>query len=152
MPDQAPAAEQRPAEYPAERPPQNLMETLGYRLLTADAEHAVAELPFSPSVSQLTGLFHTGALIALADTTATYLCMQNVYAGGVSDDPARFPLAIQLSASLVRNTNQGRAIAEARLRHRGRTMLVVETTVRDEHERTLAILTSTHLVLGGAPR
>ncbi|HLZ71379.1 MAG TPA: PaaI family thioesterase [Dehalococcoidia bacterium] len=124
------------------------METLGYRLLAADAEHAVAELPFSDATAQLTGLFHTGALLALADSTATYLCLQNVYPGGAIDDPARFPLAIQISANLVRNTNRGSAFAEARLRHRGRTTLVVETHVRDGEDRTLAIVTTTHLVLG----
>jgi uncharacterized protein (TIGR00369 family) len=128
----------------------NLMETLGYRLLEADAEHVISELPFDARVAQLTGLFHTGALLSLADTTATHLCMQNVYPGGQIDDPARFPLAIHLSANLVRNTNQGSARAEARLRHRGRTMLVAETSVRDDQGRTLAIVTSTHLVLGGS--
>ena len=129
-------------------PATNLMETLGYRLLEADREHAVAELPYSPRVAQLTGLFHTGSLLTLADTTASYLCMQQIYAGGTIDDPARFPLAVQLSANLVRNTDHGSAIAEARLRHRGRTLLVVETTVRDAEGRTLAIVTTTHLSLG----
>jgi 1,4-dihydroxy-2-naphthoyl-CoA hydrolase len=130
--------------------PQWLMDTLGYRLIEADAEHARAELPFHPRVAQLTGLFHTGALLALADTAATRLCMQNVYPGGVIDDPARFPLAIQLSANLIRNTNAGTITAEARLRHRGRTTFVAETTVSDERGRTLVIVTTTHLVLGGS--
>lgn len=129
--------------------PQNLMETLGYRLVEANAERVLAELPFAPAVAQLTGLFHTGALLSLADTAATHLCMQNVYPGGVIDDPTRFPLVIQLSANLIRNTNAGVATAEARLRHRGHTTLVVETTVRDDQARTLAIVTTTHLTLGG---
>ncbi|GEM_PF-793476 len=150
MPDGQQAAAQPTSEQAPAQAPHNLMETLGCRMLEADAEHVISELPFSAAIAQLTGLFHTGALLALADSAATQLCMQNVYAGGVIDDPARFPLAIQLSANLVRNTNQGSAIAEARLRHRGRTMLVVETSVRDAQGRTLAIVTTTHLVLGGA--
>lgn len=131
------------------QPPASLMETLGYRLIELDREHAVAEMPFGPQVAQLTGRFHTGALLALADSTASYLCMQQVFPNGTIDDPARFPLAIQLSANLVRNTGQGSAIAEARLRHRGRTTLVAETTVHDAEGRTLAIVTTTHLTLGG---
>ena len=137
-----------PEPVAAAPPPQNLMETLGYRLLEVNAERAVATLPFAPAVAQLTGLFHAGALLTLADATATYLCLHNVYAGGVIDDPARFPLTIQISANLVRNTNTGVVTAEARLRHRGRTTLVVETTVRDDQARTLVIVTTTHLTLG----
>jgi uncharacterized protein (TIGR00369 family) len=62
-------------------------------------------------------------------------------------DPAKFPLTIQLSANLIRNTNAGMLIAEAIPLHRGRTSMVMQTTVRDDRGRVLAIVTATLLVL-----
>jgi len=83
-----------------------MLEALGYRVIEVNDEHAVAEITFRPELSQLTGLFHTGALLTLADSTATAACMHAVDPTG-SVDPNRFPLAIQLSANLIRNTGQG---------------------------------------------
>lgn len=124
----------------------SLLTTLGIRLIEVSSERAVAELDFRPELQQLTGLFHAGAILALADTTATYASMRVVAPDG--DLPAeRFPLSVQVSANLLRNVSDGTITAEARPIHRGRTMIVVETRVRDEAGRSLAVVTSTHLVL-----
>ncbi len=63
-----------------------------------------------------------------------------------SDPATPFPLSIQISSNLLRNTDRGKAIAEARIVHKGRTMMVVESTVRDDRDRLLAVVNSTHLV------
>ncbi|MGD9893366.1 MAG: PaaI family thioesterase [Dehalococcoidia bacterium] len=123
----------------------NLLTTLGIRLIEASTERAVAELDFRPELQQLTGLFHAGAILALADTAATYASMRVIDPDG--NVPAeRFPLAVQVSANLLRNVREGTITAEARPLHRGRTMIVVETAVRDGDGRSLAVVTSTHLV------
>lgn len=123
----------------------NLMSMLGIRLVEASPERAVAELDFRPELQQLTGVFHTGAILALADTTATYASMRAVDPSGKI--PAeRFPLAVQVSANLLRNVGDGTITAEARPVHRGKTMIVVQTTVRDAAGRSLAEVTTTHLV------
>ena len=119
--------------------------TLGIRLVEAVAERAVAELDWQPALQQPTGLFHTGALLTLADTAATYCCMRAIDPTGERLD-APFPLAVQVSASLVRNVGAGTVRATARPLHRGRTMLVIETEVTDEAGRRLTVVTSTHLV------
>ncbi len=124
----------------------NLLTTLGIRLVEATPERTVAELDFRPEVQQLTGLFHAGAILSLADTTATYCSLRVVDPEG-NPPPGRFPLAVQVSANLVRNTSEGTITAEARPLHRGRTMIVMETRVRDAADRLLATVTSTHLVL-----
>jgi uncharacterized protein (TIGR00369 family) len=129
-----------------ERARGTMLETVGYQVLEVNDKHALAEMEFRPEVQQLTGLFHTGALLTLADSTATAACIHAVDPSGAWD-PARFPLAVQLSANLIRNTNAGKVTAEARLVHRGRTTMVVETTVRDEQGRLLVLVTTTHLVL-----
>ena len=124
----------------------NFLTTLGIRLTELTPEHAVAEMDFRPELQQLTGVLHTGALLSLADTTATYASMRVVDPSGASSDP-RFPLAVQISANLVGNVREGTVTAESRPIHRGRTMIVVETTVRDSDGRLLATVTTTHLAL-----
>ncbi|MBN1801547.1 MAG: PaaI family thioesterase [Candidatus Lokiarchaeota archaeon] len=98
---------------------------------------AVMKMPFCPNTSQYTGVFAAGALISLADITATAAC--------VKSDGA-FPFSVQLNANLLRNTNSGNATAEALVVHSGRTMKVIETVVRDDDDNVLARVTTTHLI------
>jgi uncharacterized protein (TIGR00369 family) len=121
-------------------------EARGTRFVSVSAERAVAELGFRPDLAQLTGMFHGGVILSLADETATACSLAAVMPDG-DWEPDRFPLTIQLSANLLRNTNTGKLIAEAVPLHRGRTTMVMQTTVRDEQERVMAVVTVTLLVL-----
>lgn len=123
----------------------NIILALGLRPLEEDAEHAVMEMPMSRNVRQGTGVFAAGALMQLADVAATMVCGQ---AAGESGADA-FPLSVQVSMNLLRNTDHGKATAHSRLVHRGRTMMVVESRVTDDDGRLLCIVTSTHVM---APR
>jgi 1,4-dihydroxy-2-naphthoyl-CoA hydrolase len=118
----------------------------GTRFLEVSAERAVAELAFRPDLAQLTGVFHGGVILSLADETATACSLATVMPDGVWD-PDKFPLTIQMSANLMRNTNTGKLIAEAVPLHKGRTSMVMQTTVRDEQGRAMAVVTVTLLVL-----
>jgi uncharacterized protein (TIGR00369 family) len=118
----------------------------GTRFVEVSAERAVAELAFRPDLAQLTGLFHGGVILSLADETATACGLATVMPDGVWD-PAKFPLTIQLSANLIRNTDTGKLIAEAIPLHRGRTSMVMQTTVRNEQGRVMAVVTATLLIL-----
>lgn len=122
------------------------IEQIGFTLLTADDEHAVATMPFTPALQQLTGVFHAGALVTLADTTATFACMYWA-TGGLDGRAEQFPFTIQLSSNFIRNTNQGTVQAEAKPLHRGRTTMVVETQVTDTAGRLLIVVTTTHLMV-----
>src|SRR5215475_13790197 len=123
------------------------IELIGLQILEVTSERAVAEMPFTPQLQQLTGVFHAGALLTLADTTATFACMY--WSSGTIDGSAEpFPLTIQLSTNLIRNTNQGTVRAEATPAHRGRATMVVETRVSDAAGRLLMIVTTTHLLVG----
>jgi 1,4-dihydroxy-2-naphthoyl-CoA hydrolase len=134
------------AERLNERAKGTNVEARGTHFLEVSAERAVAELAFRPDLAQLTGLFHGGVILSLADETATACSVASVMPDGVWD-PAKFPLTIQLSANLIRNTNTGKLIAEAVPLHRGRTSMVMQTTVRDEQGRVMAVITATLLVL-----
>ena len=106
------------------------------------AERALLELAFKPTLAQMTGIFHAGAMIALADEACTALSAAHAMREG-GWDPAKFPLTVQLSANLIRNTNHGMITAEAKPLHRGRTTMVVQTEVRDEDAKLLAVVTAT---------
>ncbi|MGH7907306.1 MAG: PaaI family thioesterase [Candidatus Binataceae bacterium] len=113
-------------------------------------DHAILELPFKPALAQMTGIFHAGAILALADEACTALAAAFVMGDG-EWDPAKFPLTIQLSANLIRNTDRGKLIAEARPVHRGRTTAVVQTEVKDEAGRMIAVVTATLVIPSPKP-
>jgi 1,4-dihydroxy-2-naphthoyl-CoA hydrolase len=116
----------------------------GTRFLSAGQGRASAQLDFKPELAQLTGLFHAGAIIALADETATAAAMWETNPTG-DFRPELFPLTVQMSANLIRNTNRGTLLAEAEVVHRGRTTLVVDVRVSDEQQRLVAKFVATLL-------
>jgi 1,4-dihydroxy-2-naphthoyl-CoA hydrolase len=116
----------------------------GTRFVSAGRGRAVAHLDFKPALTQLTGLFHAGAIIALADETATAAAMWETNPTG-EFRPELFPLTLQMSANLIRNTNQGTLVAEAEIVHRGRTALVVDVHVSDDRQRLIAKFVATLL-------
>lgn len=122
----------------------------GTRFLSAGEGRAVARLAFRPELGQLTGLFHAGAIVALADEAATAAALTTTNPGG-DPRPDLFPLTIQLSANLIRNTNRGALTAEAEIVHRGRTTIVVDVRVRDDEGRLIATLAATQLAPRPAP-
>jgi 1,4-dihydroxy-2-naphthoyl-CoA hydrolase len=134
------------AERLNERAKGTNIEARGTRFVHVSAESAVAELTFRPDLAQLTGLFHGGVILSLADETATACSLATLMPDGTWD-PGKFPLTIQLSANLIRNTSAGKLIAEAIPVHRGRTSMVMQTTVRDEQGRVMAVVTATLLVV-----
>jgi uncharacterized protein (TIGR00369 family) len=121
-----------------------MIENHGARFLFAGEGKARSQLTFKPSLTQLTGLFHAGAIIALADEAATAAAMWETNPTGELR-PELFPLTLQLSVNLIRNTNQGTLTAEAEIVHRGRTTLVVDARVTDDQGKLVAKVTATLL-------
>ncbi len=129
----------------------NVILALGLRPTEVSEGRAVMEMPYGPNVRQGTGVFAAGTLIQLADVAATMACFRAMDPTG-QDRSLPFPLCVQLSANLVRNSDRGKAIAEAVVVHKGRTMIVVESRVRDDQGKLLAIVNGTYLVNYGQPR
>ncbi len=123
----------------------NIIVAMGMRPTEEDAEHVIMEMPISGNVRQGTGVFAAGALMQLADVGATALIGHA--SESTPESPAPFPLSVQISMNLMRNTDRGKAVSESRFAHRGRTMMVVESRVTDEDGRLLCTVTSTHLVV-----
>jgi 1,4-dihydroxy-2-naphthoyl-CoA hydrolase len=114
-----------------------LMEHDGIEILSAGEGHARARVEFKPELGQVTGLFHAGVIMGLADTTATVAAMWE-FDPHARLQPERFPLSIQMSTNLIRNTNHGALIADAELVHRGRTTVIADVRVTDDQARLIA--------------
>ena len=124
----------------------NVILALGLRPIQASAEQVVMEMPQGPNVRQGTGVFAAGALIQLADVAATMVCFRAIDPSGERDD-VPFPLSVQISCNLLRNTDKGKATTTSRIVHKGRTMMVVGSEIHDDEGRLLATVTSTHVML-----
>ena len=124
----------------------NVILALGLRPIEANEERVIMEMPQGPNVRQGTGVFAAGALIQLADVAATMVCQRAVDPSRERDD-LPFPLSVQISSNLLRNTDKGKATTTSRIVHKGRTMMVVGSEIHDDEGRLLATVTSTHVML-----
>ncbi len=121
-----------------------LMGPMGIRAVAISAERGVAELAVTPQVATPTGHVHAGATVALADTTATWTTIAAL--GGDLTRPSDFPLATNISCQLIGNIQEGTLLAESKIVHQGRTLVIVETRVSSDSGRLLALVTTTHFI------
>jgi len=119
----------------------DIMLTLGITPVELGEGHAVMKMPYCAETSQFTGVFSAGAMISLADISATAACLS---------EEGTFPYTVQLSSNLLRNANSGDATAESNVVHSGRTMKVVETVVRDDNNNAMIRVTTTHMVVSNS--
>jgi uncharacterized protein (TIGR00369 family) len=117
-------------------------------MLHAGEGRARGRVEFKPHLRQLTGLFHAGVIMGLADTTATAAAMWEIDSLAPSGEfrPELFPLSIQVSTNLIRNTGSGALTADAELVHRGKSTIVADVRVTDDQSRLIAKATITLLV------
>jgi len=119
-------------------------------MIESQGTRFVSVVDHKPTLSQLTGRFHAGAIVALADETATCAAMWEINPSGELR-PELFPLALQLSTNITRNLDRRTLTAEAQIVHRGRTTLVVDVEVFDDQRRLIAKLTATQLAPAAPP-
>ncbi len=120
-----------------------MLELVGFTIVSASKELVVAEIPYRENLRQVTGLFHAGVVLTLADSAATTLANLHLQASATEFDPTRFPLTVQLSANFIRNRATSRLVAESVPVHVGRRTIVVRTDVRDAEGRLFATVMNT---------
>lgn len=103
---------------------------------------AEGEMQVTDGILNPFGTIHAGALVWFADVIAT-----NLVLGGqqVQEGMDSFPVAVTLNGQLLANRRDGTLTAIARWVKRGRRMSTVRTEVRDQDDRLLLDLTSTHI-------
>lgn len=113
--------------------------TLGLRPISGSDKEVKLRMPLTKAISQPAGMFSAPSLFGLADISGTFLAMQQV-------DEGRFPLAVQASINLVGNTNQGAAVSTSALIKGGRTLIVTNTLIHDDHDRLMCSVVGTFVV------
>ncbi|MEE8338473.1 MAG: PaaI family thioesterase [Dehalococcoidia bacterium] len=113
-----------------------------WEIVESDEEHVVCRMPFTDDLKSATGVVHAGAMLWLADLTATFLGQE---VSEVAEDGRGFPLLIDLHASVLANQQGGDVFAEARIVRRGRRVTVIRTKVTGTDDKLLAEVTTTHI-------
>ena len=102
----------------------------------------VSRMPVIPGALNPFGTVQAGAMLWLADVTATVLAIGSADIGAEGQG---FPLAININANLLSNQRGGEILAEAHFVKKGKRVTVVRTRVTGDGGRLLAEVTTTHV-------
>jgi uncharacterized protein (TIGR00369 family) len=83
---------------------------------------------------------HGGALMALADSLGAVCAYLNLPDGAVTS-------TIESKTNFFRGVREGRAMATSTPLHVGRTTIVVQTDIRDDRGKRVALVTQTQAVI-----
>jgi uncharacterized protein (TIGR00369 family) len=114
--------------------------TLGAVFLENTPEQVRARLDWNERLCTAGGIMHGGAIMALADSTGAACAVLHLPAGATTS-------TIESKTNFLRAVRDGRIEATSRPLHVGRTVIVVETDVRDADGRLVARVTQTQAVL-----
>ncbi|MGH8994574.1 MAG: PaaI family thioesterase [Acidimicrobiales bacterium] len=115
--------------------------TLGIELVSASPEAVVARLAWSEERCTTAGVMHGGALMALADSVGGMCAFANLPAD------ASGTTTVESKTNFVRAVRSDHVEATSRPLHVGRTVIVVETELRDAAGKLAAKVTQSQLVL-----
>ena len=114
---------------------------LGVEVLSADAALVRARVAWDPSRCTASGAMHGGVLLGLADSCGGLAAFLNLPEGSTGTT------TLESKTNLFKAVRSGFATAEARILHRGRSTIVVDTEVRDEQGALVSRTTQTQMVL-----
>ena len=113
---------------------------LGITIDTASKDEVVGTLPWRTELCTTGGIMHGGAMMSLADTLGAVIAYLNLPPGAST-------------ATIESKTNLFRAVAKGVLKgtstplHVGRTTIVVQTDLRNEENKRVALVTQTQAVI-----
>ena len=116
--------------------------SIEFTILDQTSEQVTSEMPIQPGILNPFGTVHAGAILWLADVTATMLAMGSLNA---TPGMAGFPLAINLNANFLGNQKAGTFRAVASFVKKGKTVSVVRTTVSGENDKLIADVSTSHV-------
>ncbi len=114
---------------------------IGATFSTVTATEVKARLNWAPALCTSGRRIHGGAVMALADSTGAACAFLNL------PDEAKATTTVESKTNFLRGVQEGYIESTSRPLHIGRTVIVVETDVRDQDDRLVARVTQTQLVL-----
>src|SRR5262249_60674023 len=102
-----------------------------------------ARLAWDVALGPPGGALRGGALMALADSTGGACAFLNLPVGSAGTT------TIESKTNFLRAVREGYVESRSRPLHTGKTVIVVETDLRDDRDRLVARVTQSQLVLAG---
>lgn len=115
-------------------------ESLGITLDAAGADRVVGTMDWTPERCTTGGILHGGALMAFADSIGAVCAFLNLPEGAGT-------ATIESKTNFFRGVGQGSVTATARPVHVGGRTIAVQTELRDDDEKLVALVTQTQAVL-----
>jgi uncharacterized protein (TIGR00369 family) len=115
--------------------------TLGANFTRYAKEEVRARLEWTPELCTSGDLLHGGVVMSLADSTGAACAYLNLPEGAAGTT------TVESKTNFLGGVREGFIEAVSRPLHVGRTVIVVETDVRDPDERLVARVLQTQLVL-----
>ncbi|MGH9063364.1 MAG: PaaI family thioesterase [Acidimicrobiales bacterium] len=113
---------------------------LGVELEAASPEEVRGWLAWAPERCTSGGVLHGGAIMALADSVGGICAYLNLPEGAGTS-------TIESKSNFFRGVRGGHVRATARPLHVGRTTIVVQSDLRDDEDRRVALVIQTQAVL-----
>jgi len=117
--------------------------SIEFSIIERGDNRVVSEMPIRAGIKNPFGVVHVGAILWLADVTATVLLMGSAQA---SEGMKGFPLAITLNANFIGNQTDGMFTAVSSFVKRGHTVSIVRTLVYGADEKLIADVTTNHVL------
>lgn len=117
-----------------------LCATLEMRTLLAAPNEVVLAMDHAPERCTAAGLTHGGALMALADSAGALCAFLNLPEGATST------ATTESATRFLGAHTEGQVRAVSRPLQLGRTLIVIETELRDDEDRLIAKTTQTQIV------
>ncbi len=117
--------------------------SIEFSIIEHNDDRVVSEMPIRAGMKNPFGVVHVGAILWLADVTATVLVMGSAQA---SEGMKGFPLAITLNANFIGNQTDGMFTAVSSFVKRGHTVSIVRTLVHGADEKLIADVTTNHVL------
>jgi uncharacterized protein (TIGR00369 family) len=115
---------------------------LGAEAVSAGADRVCTRMAWDRSLCTADGVLHGGALMALADSTGAWCAFLNLPEGASTT-------TIESKTNFLRAVRSGFVEAASSPLHVGRTVVVVDTELRDDRGRLVARVTQTQAVRTG---
>jgi 1,4-dihydroxy-2-naphthoyl-CoA hydrolase len=116
-------------------------DTLGVTVAEQTAEQATATMAWAEHLCTAGGVLHGGALMAFADTVGALCTVANLPKGAGTS-------TIESKTNFFRAVRGGILSAICKPLHVGRSTIVVQTDLRDDRGKRVALVTQTQAVLG----
>jgi 1,4-dihydroxy-2-naphthoyl-CoA hydrolase len=117
--------------------------SIEFSIIERADNRVVSEMPIRAGIKNPFGVVHVGAILWLADVTATVLVMGSAQA---SEGMKGFPLAITLNANFIGNQTDGMFTAVSSFVKHGHTVSIVRTLVYGADEKLIADVTTNHVL------